>query len=56
MNTLIEGLRQIIGQADFVNAEGIVDYSAMCEYFAAVLILCIVVASVFRFLGKVVSR
>ena len=60
MNTIIEGLRQIVGPADFFitsgELAGAYDYAAMTEYYAAVLILCIVVASVFRFIGKLVSR
>lgn len=60
MNTVIEGLRQLIGKPDFVIASGDLagtyDYAAMSEYFAAVLLLCITVASVFRLLGKLVSR
>lgn len=60
MQTLIESLREIIGTADFYNTDsgysGSWDYGAMIEYFVAALILCIVVASVFRLLGKLVSR
>lgn len=60
MQTIIESLRQIIGTADFYNTDsgysGSWDYGAMIEYFVAALILCIVVASVFRLLGKLVSR
>lgn len=60
MNTIIEALRQIVGSADFYitnsNYSGSWDYGAMIEYFSAVLILCIVVASIFRFIGKLVSR
>ena len=60
MTTILEGLRQIIGAADFYNADsgysGSWDYGAMIEYFVAAVVLCIVVSSVFRFLGKLVSR
>ena len=56
MTTIIEGLRQIVGSADFYDASsgysGSWDYGAMIEYFCAVLILCIVISSVFRFLGR----
>ena len=60
MQTIIESLRQILGSADFyeVNSgySGSWDYGAMIEYFVAALILCIVISSVFRLLGKLVSR
>ena len=54
MNTMIEGLRQVIGKPEFYDVStGAVQYDLMCEYFAAVIIIVIVVASVFRILGKV---
>ena len=60
MTTILEGLRQIIGAADFYDSSsgysGSWDYGAMIEYFVAAVVLCIVVSSVFRFLGKLVSR
>lgn len=60
MATIIDSLRQIVGPADFLirsgDLAGTYDYAAMCEYFAAVMIVVVVVASVFRFLGKLVSR
>lgn len=60
MQTLLDALREIIGEADFYITNGSYsgswDYGAMCEYFAAVVVLVVVVASVFRFLGKLVSR
>lgn len=60
MQSIIQSLRQIVGSADFYETgsgySGTWDYGAMIEYFCAVLILCIVIASVFRFLGKLVSR
>lgn len=60
MQSLIESLREIIGTPDFYEQSsgysGSWDYGAMIEYFVAALILCIVVASVFRLLGKLVSR
>lgn len=60
MQTLLESLREIIGSPDFYiengNYSGSWDYGAMVEYFVAALILCIVVASVFRLLGKLVGR
>lgn len=60
MQSIIQALRQIVGSADFYETgsgySGTWDYGAMIEYFCAVLILCIVIASVFRFLGKLVGR
>ena len=60
MTTLLEALRDIVGTADFYisngNYSGSWDYGAMTEYLCCVLILCIVIASVFRFLGKLVDR
>lgn len=60
MNTVIQALRQILGSADFYETgsgySGTWDYGAMVEYFVGAVILCIVVASVFRLLGKLVSR
>lgn len=60
MQTIIESLRLIIGTPDFYQTgsgySGTWDYGAMIEYFVAALILCIVVSSVFRLLGKLVSR
>jgi len=58
MGTLLENLRQIIGIPDFYitngNYSGSWDYGAMIEYFVAAVILCVVITSVFRFLGKLV--
>lgn len=57
MNTLIDSLREIIGNPNFYDAtNGTWDYGIMCEYFACVLLVIVVVASVFRILGKLVSR
>lgn len=56
MQTLIEALRQILGEPDFYHVlygnNPTWDYGAMLEYFVAALILLIVVSSVFRFLIK----
>lgn len=55
MQTLIESLRHIVGAADFYDvAAGAWNYGAMCEYFACVMLVVVVVASVFRLLGKAV--
>lgn len=56
MQTVIQSLRQILGVPEFQLADGSWNYAAMIEYFVAAVLLCIVVASVFRFLGKLVSR
>lgn len=60
MNTILEGLRQILGNADFYETSngysGSWDYGAMIEYFVGAVVLCIVISSAFRFLGKLVSR
>lgn len=60
MKTILEALRDILGVADFYiengGYSGSWDYGAMIEYFVAALILCIVITSIFRFLGKLVDR
>ena len=60
MTSIIESLRSILGSADFYDTtsgyNGTWDYGAMIEYFVGAVILCIVVSSVFRLLGKLVSR
>lgn len=60
MENLIDALRSVIGTADFYidngNYSGSWDYGAMTEYLLAGMLLLITVASVFRFLGKLVSR
>lgn len=54
MNNLIEALRDIIGTPDFYitngNYNNYWDYGAMLEYMCAVIILCICISSVFKFL------
>ena len=60
MQSVLDALRQILGEADFYisngNYSGSWDYGAMIEYFVGAVVLCIVISSVFRFLGKLVSR
>ena len=60
MNTIIKALRQIIGSPDFYiengSYSGTWDYGAMIEYMAAVLILCIVISSIFRFLTRWIAK
>lgn len=60
MQTLLDAMRSVVGAADFYitngNYSGSWDHGAMCEYFAAVVVLIVVISSVFRFLGKLVDR
>lgn len=56
MKTVIESLREILGAPVFHLQDGAWDYSAMIEYFVGSVIVCIVISSVFRFIGKLVSR
>lgn len=60
METIIDALRSILGEADFYitngSYSGTWDYGAMIEYFVGALILCICVTSAFRFLVKWVDR
>ena len=59
MQTIINALRQIVGNADFYKImyghTYSWDYGAMIEYFCAVLILCIVISSVFKFISKLIK-
>lgn len=59
MTTVLEALRSILGEADFYKVLSgnnySWDYASMIEYFVGALVLCIVISSVFRFLGKLVS-
>lgn len=56
MTTVIEALRQILGNPDFYinngNYSGSWDYGAMIEYMVGAMILCIVVSSVFRLIRE----
>lgn len=60
MTTVLDALRDILGVADFYVSgsgySGTWDYGAMIEYFVGAVVLCIVISSVFRLLGKLVSR
>lgn len=56
MPTVLDSLRQVLGEPAFQLPDGSWDYAAMSEYFVGAVILVVVVASVFRFLGKLVSR
>lgn len=56
METILQSLREVLGYPVFLLADGSWDYAAMIEYFVGAMVLCIVISSVFRFLGKLVSR
>lgn len=60
MTTILDGLRSILGRADFYETgsgySGTWDYGLMLEYLVGAVILCVVITSVFRFLGKLVSK
>lgn len=60
MNTIIEALRQIVGEPDFykvLNGNNPTwDYASMFEYVFACLILVIVVGSIFKILLKMFGR
>lgn len=55
MNNLIDALRDIIGTPEFYVKLGSQtnytwDYGAMLEYMCAIIVLCICITSVFKFL------
>ena len=56
MTTVIDALRQILGNPDFYitngNYSGSWDYGALIEYMVGAMILCIVVSSVFRLIRE----
>ena len=60
MQTILDSLRAVLGPADFYDASsgysGSWDYGAMIEYFVGAVILVVVIASVFRLLGKWVAK
>ena len=61
MDTIIEGLREILGPADFYVQMGSQmnytwDYGAMIEYFVGAMILCITVSSVFKIVIRWAER
>lgn len=55
MHSIIESLRDVLGSANFF-VDGNWDYGAMIEYFVGAVVLCVVISSIFRFLGKLVAR
>lgn len=60
MENLLTALRSILGTPDFYSQSsgysGNWNYDLMLEYLVGAIILCVVITSVFRFLGKLVSR
>ncbi len=60
MKTIIESLREVLGTPAFYDTgsgySGSWDYGLMIEYFVGAVILCVVISSVFRLLGKLVDR
>lgn len=63
MQTILQALRSILGEADFYNvlqgsnnSYAQWDYSAMIEYFVGAMLLIIVVGSVFKILTHLFTR
>ena len=61
MDTIIQALREILGEPDFYvqmgsNMSYSWDYGAMVEYFIGATILCIVISSVFRIIVRWADR
>lgn len=60
MQTIIQALRQILGEADFYYVlsgnNPTWDYGAMIEYMVGAMILMIVVSYVFRFIKWIFAR
>jgi len=56
METLISSLRAVLGTPDFYKSATDINYGLMLEYLVGAIVLCVVITSVFRFLGKLVSR
>ena len=56
VTTIIEGIRQVLGEPTFYDAAtGAVNEAARLEYITGAAILCIVVFSVFKLIGKAVG-
>lgn len=57
MNSLIDGLRSIIGVPSFYDAiNGVWHYDLMVEYVGCLLLVLVVVCSIFRLISKAVYR
>ncbi len=60
MQTIIEALRDVLGEADFYiqsgSYSGTWDYGAMIEYFVGATVLLIVVSSIFKIVVKMFGK
>lgn len=60
MQTIIEALRDVLGEADFYiqnsSYNGTWDYGAMIEYMVGAVVLLIVVSSIFKIVVKVFGK
>lgn len=60
MQTIIEALRDILGEANFYiessGYSGTWDYGAMIEYFVGATVLLIVVSSIFKIVVKMFGK
>lgn len=56
MQTVLNAVRAVLGSPDFYiengNYSGTWDYGLMIEYVVCAMILCIVVSSVFKIVGR----
>lgn len=55
MDSLLQGIRTILGTPDFYFSDGKFDYGAVYEYVICGVVLCVVVASVFKFLLNLIK-
>ena len=60
MQTIIEALRDVLGEANFYTQSGSYngtwDYGAMIEYFVGATVLLIVVSSIFKIVVKMFGK
>lgn len=60
MKTIIEALRDVLGEANFYiqsgSYSGTWDYAAMIEYFVGATVLLIVVSSIFKIVVKMFGK
>lgn len=60
MQTIIEALRDVLGEANFYiqsgSYNGVWDYGAMIEYFVGATVLLIVVSSIFKIVVKMFGK
>lgn len=57
MQTVLDAVRSVLGQPDFYHSmtgstNNTWDYGLMLEYLVSAMILCIVVSSVFKIIGR----